>query len=185
MKLGITGLHGTGKTTLLNALREVNAFRGYAFCDEVTRWVKSLGFDINEAGGDQTQMLIVMKHIYNLTRNDYMITDRTMLDCLVYSRFLREIDQISQETLDNVRDIYEKTINKFDRIFLLKAEFNMEDDGVRSVNPVFRDRISEIFDEEIANSDIDYPLVLLTGTVEERVSQLLNELYTYESGKQI
>ena len=52
----------------------------------VTRWVKSLGVDINESGTDLTQELILMKHLDNLFLNDETISDRTLIDCFYLHR---------------------------------------------------------------------------------------------------
>ena len=61
MRIGLSGTQSTGKTTLLNVLRSEKHFKEYQVNDEVTRWVRSLGIDINEAGSDISQELIMMK----------------------------------------------------------------------------------------------------------------------------
>ena len=55
MRIGLSGTQSTGKTTLLNVLRSEKHFKEYQVNDEVTRWVRSLGIDINEAGSDISQ----------------------------------------------------------------------------------------------------------------------------------
>ena len=70
MRIGITGAQSVGKTTLLNALRSERMLSQYTVCDEVTREIKEMGFDINEAGSDLTQILIMQKHIANVFMYD-------------------------------------------------------------------------------------------------------------------
>lgn len=171
MRIGITGTHGTGKTTLLNALREQEQFKHYAFCNEVTRWVKGLGFDINEQGNDSTQILINMKHIYNVFMNRHMITDRIILDAIVYSKYLLEEGMISEETYYETGKVWLNLMPYYDVIFYLKPEFAIEDDGVRSVNTHFQTRIHELFERAIEKYEI--PVIHISGSVEERVQQIL------------
>ena len=57
MRIGLSGTQSTGKTTLLNVLRSERIFKDYQVNDEVTRWVKSLNIEINEAGSDRVKNL--------------------------------------------------------------------------------------------------------------------------------
>ena len=84
MKIGITGAHGVGKTTLVNILGELLPY--HTVCIESARWVKSLGVDINETAGIATQHLVMAKYEFDLYSYDNIITDRTVLDgfmCIV------------------------------------------------------------------------------------------------------
>ena len=171
MRIGITGTQSTGKTTLLNALRSEEVFNNYAICDEVTRWVKSVGIDINEGGSNLSQELVMMKHIYNIFMYEDMLTDRTAIDGLVYSLWLYNNDKISGQMLSKVRHIFDKLISSYDLIFFIEPEFNIKDDGVRSINVQFRDEINDLFKEVLTKNNIK--TYKLTGSVRERVDQVL------------
>lgn len=171
MRIGITGSQSVGKTTLLNALRSESIFKDYKVCDEVTRWVKNLGLPINESGTEVTQELIMMKHVYNVFLHDNMLTDRTALDGLVYSKWLRQRWKISADSLENVYDVFVKLISQYDHLFFIKPEFDIVDDGVRSTNTEFRDEINSIFLSVIQAQNI--PVHFISGSVRERVNQVL------------
>lgn len=171
MRIGITGAQSVGKTTLLNALRSEPMFEGYAICDEVTREIKDMGFDINEAGSDLTQLLIMQKHIVNIFMNERMLTDRTSLDGLVYTTYLSLKHKVDMPTLEKARRIYNKTITEYDYLFYIRPEFDIVDDGVRSTNMQFRDEVVDIFEGLI--SEIPRPVNVLTGSVRERVEQVM------------
>lgn len=171
MRIGITGAQSVGKTTLLNALRSESRFQGYEICDEVTREIKEMGFDINEAGSDLTQLLIMQKHIVNIFMHKCMLTDRTSLDGLVYTTYLNLKDKVGKNTLDKARRIYDKTITEYDYVFYIRPEFDIVDDGVRSTDLQFRDEIVDIFEGLI--SEIPRPVNVLTGSVRERVEQVM------------
>lgn len=172
MKIGITGVHSSGKTTLLNALRSEAQFKNYSFCTEITRWVKSLGFPINEDGTDSTQTLIMMKHIYNLYMFDNFVTDRTAIDGYVYSQWLFNQGKLSKHVLEDVYKVFHKCVNSYDYILLIRPEFDIENDGTRSTDIRFRDEIDTLFQMTLDKEKIKYYQV--SGSVRERVEQVLN-----------
>lgn len=174
MRIGISGAQSTGKTTLLNALRSEPFFKDYEICNEVTRKVASYGLPINEDGNDTTQELIMNQHIVNLAMHDNMITDRTVLDGLVYSKYLRENGKIVASTMNYVENIFNRMIQGYDLIFYVAPEFEIKNDGVRSINTFFRDRIVAIFNEVISQKNV--PIYNVKGTVRERVQFVLNVL---------
>ena len=174
MRIGISGAQGTGKTTLLNHLRLEDAFMDYDICDEVTRRVKSYGLPINENGNDITQRLIMQEHIVNVFMHPNMITDRTALDGFVYTQYLFKSGKVSAETLKYAQKVFERLIFKYDLLFYIEPQFNLEDDGVRSPSIMFRDRIVSYFDEVIIHYEL--PIIRLTGSVKERVNQVITTM---------
>lgn len=174
MKIGITGTHSTGKTTLLHALRSEPVFEGFEVCDEVTRWVKSLGVSINEAGSDLSQELVMMKHVYNLHMYDDMLTDRTVLDGLVYTRALHLSKRISDRTMKRVHDVFEKCIGEYDFLFYIAPEFDIEDDGTRSTDKEWQIAVEQIFEDTIDHFQI--PIIKIKGSVRQRIEQVLKHI---------
>lgn len=174
MRIGISGAQSTGKTTLLNALRSEPVLKTYDICNEVTRKVASYGLPINEKGTDATQQLIMNQHIVNLFMHDNMITDRTSLDGYVYTCYLREHSKVSRDTLRYAKDVMIKTLPCYDILFYIAPEFEVEDDGIRSTNLLFRDQIVSIFSETINKFSI--PVINLSGSVRERVQIVLSTI---------
>lgn len=175
MKIAITGTQSTGKTTLLNALKEHDLFKDFKFIDEVTRSVKSEGFKINEQGDDATQIAIIKKHLDNLKlAGANAIYDRCFLDSLVYTYYLYQKGKVRIETLDSAYIAFENYIDQYDLIILLEPEFDVVADNVRSVSVEFRDEIAKIFKYFI----IKYNLCILrlSGSTVERVRQF-EEIY--------
>lgn len=179
MKIGITGAHSTGKTTLLNALRSEAAFKGYAVCDEVTRQVLALGVPINEKGNDNTQRLIMNQHIVNLTLYPNMLTDRTALDGLIYSTWLFNNNKIERKTLDYAQQVYNAIWLKYDLIFYTPIEFDVVDDGVRSVDASFRNEIGKMFETHIISNNHPH-ITTLTGSVYNRLQTVFNAIKDFK-----
>lgn len=172
-RVAFSGAQSTGKTTLLNALRESADFKDCKFYDEITRQIKEQGFKINEQGTDATQLKIMQEHKRRVNAKDsgLVIFDRCSLDGLVYTQFLYNKGQVSKDTLDEATKVFEETIMQWDAIFFLRPEFEIVDDGVRSVNVEFHRNIVFLFDYFIEKYNLQ--VIQLTGSVEDRVKQFV------------
>lgn len=179
MIVSFTGAQSTGKTTLLNELRKWKELEGYVFIDEITRNVSKLGMNINEKGDDATQTAIMNAHIENLKKGNNLVLDRCSLDGVVYTHYLYLHGKVSKDTFDYARQVFFETCLKYDKIFYLKPEFNIVEDGVRSNSVQFRDEIASIFEGYIADFNLrKYNVVELTGSVEERLEAVKKEMNT-------
>ena len=95
MIVSFTGAQSTGKTTLLNQMRNWECLKDYTFIDEITRNIKKKGMSINEKGNDDTQTAIMNAHIENLKKGDNLILDR----CSLMVLFVRIISIHTEEYL--------------------------------------------------------------------------------------
>lgn len=104
-----------------------------------------------------------------------MIADRTTFDCYTYTRYLNEIGQVSDDMLQLIEQALLKSKKLYDMIFYIRPEFDIVDDGVRSIDVNFRDRISQIFENTLY---IHAPeqLVVVSGDIQTRVKQVLDTL---------
>lgn len=171
MRIGLSGAQSVGKTTLLSALRSEKIFNGFTICDEVTRRVASYGLPINEGGNSLTQKLIMHEHIVNVFMYDKMITDRTALDGLVYTEYLRINGKIKDDDYYHVRDIFQRVAPMYDYMFYIPPEFPIVDDGVRSTDNKFREEISYIFESKIKKYNLN--VIRVTGSVRDRVTKVV------------
>ena len=170
MRIAFKGAHSTGKTTLLNELKHDSDFNlEYEFIDEITRRMTKKGLKINESGGEMTQLLIMNSHISNILK-DKAVMDRCALDGVVYTRCMYEKGQIAEWVMDFAENVFTKIIDKYDYIFYLSPEFDMEDDGVRSVDEGFQKQIVKLFEQYILECEV--PVIHLTGSVKNRIKQI-------------
>ena len=179
MIISFTGAQSTGKTTLLNELKKWKEFEDYVFIDEITRNVSKLGMNINEKGDDATQTAIMNAHIENLKKGDNLILDRCSLDGVVYTHYLYSHGRVSRDTFDYARQIFTETCLKYDKIFYLKPEFDIVNDGVRSSSVQFRDEIADIFERYITEFNLGkWNVVELSGSVEDRLKAIKKVMST-------
>jgi nicotinamide riboside kinase len=169
MKVSFTGAQSTGKTTLLEAIKQNEEFRyKYEFIDEITRRMVKKGLKINEAGGNTTQLLIMNEHIKNTLYTD-AIMDRCVIDGVVYTHWLWKEGKVKEWVFDYSLKVFNYYKDRYDYIFYLKPEFDIVDDGMRSTNTQFRDEIVDLFDTYI--KQVNVPVITLTGSVQERLEQ--------------
>lgn len=175
MVIAFSGTHSTGKTTLLDSLKDDKDFKyDYTFIDEITRRMSKRGLSINEDGGDIVQLLIMNAHLKNAL-NDNAIMDRCVLDGVVYTHWLAREGKVSQWVLDYAVNVFQLVVTKYDYIFFLVPEFDIVPDGVRSTDVRFRDEVAELFTYYIERYNV--PVVSLTGAVEDRLQQFKKAIY--------
>lgn len=167
-KIAISGAQSTGKSTLLDALKK--EYIDIKFVGEITRELKNQGYKINEDGNDDTQVQIMNLHKKYCQSNVDTIYDRCALDGIVYTHYLFNKGNISEEVYNKSLNIFEEIIKEYDIICYIKPEFNIVDDGERSANVKFRDDIVILFEYYIKKYNLEF--ILLTGSVQDRVDQV-------------
>lgn len=177
MIFSFTGAQSTGKTTLLTLCKALYSHKGYQFVDEVTRDIKRKGFDINNEASsyDNTQLQIWEHHMNNISRKGNWILDRCIFDGYVYTKYFYENDKVSKKTYNILKESFEKYLNRYSKIFYTDPkDVKLIDDGERSTDVKFRERIIEIY-EEIGIEKFEN-VVKISGTVSERMQTLKNFL---------
>jgi predicted ATPase len=180
MLVSFSGCQSSGKTTLLKACKELYSDR-FAFVDEVTRLVKrEFNVPINESGSNITQCLIVNKHIENSLishEKQGLILDRCILDGLCYTGYLYLEGKVSKWVFDYTKYVYGELIGKIDHIIYPDPyDVELVDDGERSIDVDFRNKMIEVF-EEVMNgvtygSVLQNKVIRVKGTVEERMEAI-------------
>ncbi len=174
MKIGITSTHGCWKTTLLKALPDGLVDRKIT---EVSRTlIEKMGFNPLLWESPYWKKRDFEKNILEEQKRQELlpgsfVTDRTVYDVLAYASTLLEPLDFWPLYHDAVS--FNKK-NPYDIVFYLPVEFPMENDGVRPVNEDYRREINLIIEDLLIQNEIPY--VKVTGTIEERVSQVCREI---------
>jgi nicotinamide riboside kinase len=183
MQIAITGPHSSGKTTLLERLRKEDALQGFDFLPEVTRIIKEQGYNINEGGTIDTQLLVMAKHVENILLKKHSIVDRAILDGAVYTSYLYGAGSVPKWVVEYCGNLLKELLPRYDLLLYIPAEFEVKADGVRSHDPHFHRVICQLFDTHIKQySPYCQNLVQLTGSVDERVEQSLKAIQAVKEG---
>lgn len=180
--ISFSGAQSTGKTTLLNILKDHNSH--ISFIPEVTRKIKhEYGVPINEYGSSLTQSLIISEHIKNVFShrrdNKPTILDRCIIDGYIYTDWFRRHSNHPDWVTEFAKDTLYNIIHGYDIIFYTNPlDVELVDDGERSNNYIFRSQIIEMFESFIEQYNRNFynrnyiksvEIVKLSGTVKERL----------------
>lgn len=167
----LTGAQGTGKTTVLNLFKEA----GWPVITEVVRKLhKEQGVSINRDGDGGTQQLVFNTYKELLVGEGPYVSDRGLTDVFAYST-----DALNRHKMDAMKalnqgvEVINFTKENPDIVYIyFPIEFDVVNDGVRSVDPEYQRVIDEYIKNILDNLNIDY--LTVHGTPEERYSQIMD-----------
>ena len=170
MKIGFCGTISVGKTTLVNALRELPEFAGYEFRTERSKYLRDLGIPLNTDSTLKGQFIFMAERSSELYL-DNMITDRTIIDVMAFTRLAHSIPYFMADALN---DAAAPLLREYDYIFYVSPEgVELEDNGVRAVDAEYRKEIDKEIQKLILKHKTKIPhFAELSGTTEERIEKL-------------
>jgi len=170
MKIGFCGTISVGKTTLVNALKELPEFAGYEFKTERSKYLRDLGIPLNIDSTLKGQIVFMAERASELMFEN-MITDRTVIDVMAFTRLAKSIPYF---IADDFNDVVSHLLREYDYVFYVLPEgVELEDNGVRVVDVDYRNEI----DKEIQKLIIKHRNKLknyteLSGSTEERIQKI-------------
>jgi GTPase SAR1 family protein len=176
MKIGFCGTMSVGKTTLVNALKELPEFKNYQFRTERSKYLMELGIPLNTDSTIKGQCVFLAERASELMQEN-IITDRTVIDVMAFSLSATSINHIQAE---DFVDFANHLIPEYDYLFYVSPEgIQMEDNGVRETDLEYRNKIDlEIrilirkYQHKIKN------FVEIKGTTEERVNKVKEIIFS-------
>jgi len=170
MKIGFCGTMSVGKTTLVNALKELPEFEGYSFATERSKYLRDLGIPLNTDSTLKGQTIFLAERCAELI-NENLITDRTVIDVMAFTKVAKSIDYYEAEAFCNLAS---RIIAEYDYIFYVSPEgVEMEDNGVRETDLEYRNLINDIIQLIIERNKHNIKnFKELKGSTEERIKQL-------------
>ena len=172
MKIGLCGTMSVGKTTLVNALKELDQFKGYKFATERSQHLMSLGIPLNTDSTLKGQTVFLAERCGELM-HDNIITDRTILDVMAFTINAKSIPHQDKEAFETYASEF---IREYDYIFYISPYgLEIEDNGVRETDEHYRDLIDFTITTLIKRHGHKAGTIeKISGSTEERIQQILN-----------
>lgn len=171
MRIGITGAQSTGKTTLVNALKELPQFKDYHFATERSKYLRDLGIPLNTDSTLKGQTIFLAERVNELMREN-LLTDRTVIDVMAFTDASKSIGSLEKSLF---KEYASNFINDYDYIFYVTPKgVEIEDNGVRETNAEYRDLIDLTIQQLLKTySNKIKNIHTISGPVNERVKQIL------------
>ena len=169
MKIGFCGTVSVGKTTLVNALRELPEFKDYHFATERSKYLRDLGIPLNTDSTILGQTIFLAERCSELIREN-VITDRTVVDVMAFTKASSSIP--THDKLEFI-SYAQRFIENYDYIFYIKPDgIEIEDNNVRTIDPQYRQYIDDIIGTMLHSINDD--IYIIKGSTEERIKQIMN-----------
>lgn len=172
MKIGLCGTMSVGKTTLVNAMKELDMFSDYTFATERSKYLRDLGIPLNTDSTLKGQTVFLAERCAELMR-DNIITDRTVLDVMAFTQNAQSIMHQDKEAFENYAKEF---VGEYDYIFYISpCGIGIEDNGVRETDEYYRDLIDFTINAYIKRyGHRAKNLHEIKGSTEERIQQIIN-----------
>jgi len=174
MKIGLCGTMSVGKTTLVNALKDLPEFKDYITRTERSKELMAMGIPLNTDSTLLGQTVFLAERASELMQEN-IITDRTVIDVMAFARCSESMYYFEA---DDFCQFASYMLKEYDYIFYVSPEgVKIEDNGIRETNAEYRKLIDESIQllinkhkHRIKNYGV------LKGSTEERIKQMLETI---------
>lgn len=185
-RISFCGAQGTGKTTLFEAVKNDEMFKGWNFYSEVVRqMLEREEVVINENGNSESQKKIfdAYNEILDKMFDNPSVSDRCIVDVAAYTSRLfdtcnpkdEDYNKLSNEDFRERKEVVRRKY-ELSLIVYFPIEFPLVEDGVRSIDEQFQKDVDMKIQQFLKNYDIPY--ITITGSVEERLEQLKKVIFS-------
>jgi predicted ATPase len=169
--VALIGSHGVGKTSLLKALSNVRD--NIVTADGSSRIVKGFNQEIGGKLSPIEEQLLINRISDANWNSQIMLKNlfqtRTPLDHYAYSQALGYYEYAQERyelfSNSNFREV---------KYFYIPIEFDIEEDGIRYLDPEFQKQIDSELQGLIKHFNLE--VITLSGSIEERLEKLLKNI---------
>ena len=101
MKIGLCGTMSVGKTTLVNALKNLPEFKDYQFRTERSKYLRDMGIPLNTDSTLKGQIVFAAERAAELMQ-EKIITDRTVIDVMAFCELSKSMDLYEKIDINNM-----------------------------------------------------------------------------------
>jgi len=174
MKIGFCGTMSVGKTTLVNALKDLPEFKDYVSRTERSKYLMEMGIPLNTDSTLKGQLVFAAERATELMQ-EKIITDRTIIDVLAFAK-------LSTSMTDGEKFYLGATIqplmNEYDILFYVSPKgVEIEDNGIRETDAEYRMAIDKEI-KSIIQMHGNKKVITISGTTEERIKQVKQAIFS-------
>ena len=167
MKIGFTGTMSVGKTTLVNALKELPEFENYTFRTERSKYLRDLGIPLNTDSTIKGQIIFLAERASELLQ-PRIITDRTIIDVMAFTKLAESIPHYIGDQFETLAS---NLVREYDYIFYISPKgIPIEDNGVRTTDIEYRDKVDKEIQRILKERAPQH--IELYETTEERIQKI-------------
>jgi GTPase SAR1 family protein len=173
MKIGLCGTVSVGKTTLVNALKELKQFKDYEFATERSKYLRDQGIALNTDSTLKGQIVFAAERALELMKEN-IITDRTIYDVMAFTFSAESISEFEKREFANLMS---RLVGEYDVVIYVSPEgVDIEDNGVRTIDSKYRDSIDKVIKLMLEHWPPN-KLIEIKGTTEERIETIKGALF--------
>jgi len=175
MKIGFCGTMSVGKTTLVNALKELPEFKDYKFATERSEYLRDLGIPLNTDSTIKGQLIFLAERSSELLQ-EKIITDRTIVDVIAFTKSAKSISWTQGKQFETLA---KNLINDYDYLFYVSPKgVKLEDNGVRTTDIEYRKEIDFWIKSIIGDKLGKHPKYTeISGSTEERIEKIKQTIF--------
>ena len=172
MRIGLTGTMSVGKTTLANALGELDQFKDHSVYTERSKYLRDLGIPLNTDSTLNGQFVFLAERATELLYPN-IIADRTIWDVCAFTLGAKSINDFDKRTFVEAAMMFR---NQYDLVIYVDPHgIVMEDNGVRETDLHYRRKIDTVIKMSLGRF-APKKLIMVEGTTEQRISTILQNI---------
>ena len=176
MKIGLCGTISVGKTTLVNALKELPEFKDYNFATERSKYLRDLGIPLNTDSTLKGQTIFLAERASELIHEN-IITDRTIIDVMAFTESAKSIPYFINSSFEEYAS---HLIPEYDYIFYVSPEgVKLEDNGIRAYDAEYRKKIDSSIKDILRKYEHKIKKYAeLSGSTQERIKTVKQTIFS-------
>jgi nicotinamide riboside kinase len=178
MKIAFAGTHGTGKTTLLDQLKEIYSNNdSFGYITGIARKIIKKGYPLNAEANTESYIHYINDQLIaesNISDYKLFISDRTLLDPLAYALTNRELPRpyIQDYFIDMIKNIWLLEKERYDLYIYFPIEFPLVYNGVSPLDEEYRKAVDRMIHRLLKEYSINF--VIISGDMNERKKRILD-----------